>query len=82
MDIGSLVSGLEDHLLGENGCNITYADNDPDNGDITVIGGGLTALLPGQAIMSAAILTNCDMVAVAAGVGWVSIRHRTPAKPC
>ncbi len=64
-----------------NGCSIHDADNDLHCGDTPVIGDGLTALPPGRAIMSAAILANCDMVAVAAGVGWVSIRHRTPAKP-
>lgn len=48
---------------------------------MTVIGDGFCVFPLGCAIMSAAILANCDMVAVAAGVGWVSIRHRTPAKP-
>lgn len=69
------------NLLGENVCSIHDADNHLQIGGITVIGDGLTVLPPGRAIMSAAILANCDMVAVAAGVGWVSIRHRKPAKP-
>lgn len=38
-------------------------------------------LPPGRPLMPAAILANCDMASVTAGVGWVSIRHRTPAKP-
>lgn len=63
-----------------NGCSIHDADNGLQSGDITVIGDGLPALPPGRAIMSAAILVNCDMSAAAAGVGRVSIRHRTPAK--
>lgn len=81
MDSVSPDCGKVCDLQGENGRSIHDADNDLQSGDITVIGDGLTALPPGRAIMSAAILANCDMVAVAAGVGWVSIRHRTPAKP-
>lgn len=46
-----------------------------------VIGDGLTALPPGRALMSAAFLASHDMVAEVTGVGWVSIRHRIPAKP-
>lgn len=73
-------SGKVYNLLSQSECSIHYADNDLWSGDITVTGDGLTALPPGQVIMSAAILANCD-TAAAAGVGWVSIRHRTPAKP-
>lgn len=62
-------------------CGIYYDNQDLHSGNITGIGDGFLVLPLGRAIISAAILANCDMVAVAAGVGWVSIRHRTPAKP-
>ena len=42
---------------------------------------GLTVLLSGQEVCSAAIRTNFDKVAVTAGLGWVSFRRRTPARP-
>lgn len=78
MDSVSPDSGRVYNLQGENGSSIHYVHL--QSGDMSVIGNELTALPPQRAIMSAAILANCDMV-VAARVGWVSIRHRTPAKP-
>lgn len=62
-------------------CRAHYADRNLHSCDITGIGDGFSALPLGRAITSAAIPANCDMVAVAAGVGWGSIRHRAPAKP-
>lgn len=54
--------------------------DDLHRGKIPVIGSGWVTLPPGQVIMSVAIQDMCDMVAEAAGVGWV--RRRIPAKPC
>lgn len=55
--------------------------HEPQRVNSQVIGDGLTALPPGQALVSAAFLASRDMVAEAAGVGRVSIRHGIPAKP-